>query len=48
MDLFGLIPLRRIRLQVGRETRLMPGGSAVGVALATRGVLVVGVSDVAG
>ena len=48
VDLFGLIPLRRIRLQVGRETRLMPGGSAVGVALATRGVLVVGVSDVAG
>ena len=48
VNLFGLFPLRQLRLRVGEEMRLMPGGTAVGVALATKGVLVVGVSDVAG
>lgn len=48
VNLFGLFPLRRLRVNVDKETRLVPGGAAVGVALATKGVLVVGVSDVAG
>ena len=48
INLFGLFPIGRMRVNVGEEKRLMPGGQAVGVALATRGVLVVGVSDVAG
>ena len=48
INLFGLFPIGRMRVDVGEETRLMPGGQAVGVALATKGVLVVGVSDVAG
>ena len=48
VNLFGLFPLRRLRVNVDVETRLVPGGAAVGVALATKGVLVVGVSDVAG
>lgn len=48
VNLFGLFPIRRMRVQAGEEKRLMPGGEAIGVALATRGVLVVGVSDVAG
>lgn len=48
VNLFGLFPLRRMRLNVDEETRLVPGGAAVGVALATKGVLIVGVSDVAG
>ena len=48
VDLFGLFPIRQLRLNVNEETRLVPGGAAVGVALATQGVLVVGVSDVAG
>lgn len=48
VNLFGLFPLRRLRVNVDAETRLIPGGAAVGVALATKGVLVVGVSDVAG
>lgn len=48
IDLFGLLPIRQLRLKVDEETRLIPGGSAVGVALATRGVLVIGVSDVGG
>jgi len=48
IDLFGLLPLRKMRLQVDAGQTLMPGGAAVGVALATKGVLVVGVSDVQG
>lgn len=48
VNLFGLFPIGRMRVNVGEETRLIPGGQAVGVALATQGVLVIGVSDVAG
>ena len=48
VNLFGLFPIGRMRVTAGEEQRLMPGGAAVGVALATKGVLVVGVSDVAG
>ena len=48
INLFGLFPIGRMRVDMGAERRLAPGGAAVGVALATRGVLVVGVSDVQG
>ncbi len=48
LNLFGLFPIGRMRVTAGEEKRLMPGGAAVGVAMATRGVLVVGVSDIKG
>lgn len=48
VNLFGLFPIGRMRVTAGDETRLMPGGAAVGIALTTDGVMVVGVSDVAG
>ncbi|MBR3015810.1 MAG: SpoIVB peptidase [Clostridia bacterium] len=48
INLFGLFPIGRLKVQADDEQRLMPGGAAVGVALATQGVLVIGVSDVAG
>ncbi len=48
VNLLGLFPIGRMRVTTGEEKRLTPGGAAVGVALATRGVLVVGLSDVAG
>jgi len=48
VNLFGLFPVRQIEVDVREEIRLIPGGQAVGVALATKGVLVVGVSDVSG
>ncbi|MDO5327893.1 MAG: SpoIVB peptidase [Clostridia bacterium] len=48
VNLFGLFPIGRLRVTAGEERRLAPGGAAVGVALSTQGVLVVGVSDVAG
>ncbi|MBR3764371.1 MAG: PDZ domain-containing protein, partial [Clostridia bacterium] len=46
LSLFGL-PLRRVEVEVSPEKRLIPGGQALGVAMRTEGVLVVGVSDVA-
>ena len=48
VNLFGLFPIGRMRVDVGEDLILVPGGQAVGVALATKGVLVVGVSDVKG
>ena len=41
------VPVRKVEVQVAPEKRLIPGGDAVGVAMRTDGVLVVGVSDVA-
>jgi len=48
VNLFGFLPIRRIAVDVREEMRLIPGGQAVGVALATKGVMVVGVSDISG
>ena len=48
INLFGLLPIRRMRVNVEEDITLIPGGHAVGIALATQGVMVVGVSDVAG
>ena len=39
VNLFGLFPIGRMRVTADEENRLMPGGAAVGVALATDGVL---------
>ncbi len=41
------IPLKRVEVQIDPEKRLIPGGQALGVAMRTEGVLIVGVSDVA-
>ena len=40
-SLLGLIPVHETRVNVVEARRLIPGGQAVGVALKTRGVLVV-------
>ena len=47
LSLMG-IPLKRVEVQVSPEKRLIPGGQAIGVALHTDGVLVVGVSELQG
>lgn len=44
--LFGVFPLRTVRLLSGEEVRLMPGGTAVGITIHTDGVLVVGLGSV--
>lgn len=46
LSLFG-IPLKRVEVEVSPEKRLIPGGQALGIAMRTEGVLIVGVSDVA-
>ncbi len=45
--LFGLVPVKEISVRVQEDEYLVPGGSCVGVALYTQGVLVVGVSEIA-
>ena len=44
----GILPVKTVRVSVGAEKTLVPGGSLVGVAIRTRGVLLVGTSDVGG
>lgn len=46
LSLFG-IPLKKVEVAVSPEKRLIPGGQALGIAMRTEGVLIVGVSDVA-
>ena len=48
ISLFGLLPLREVEIEISDDLRLYPGGQAVGVALHTEGVLVVGTSDLTG
>lgn len=48
ISLFGLLPLRDVEIDVQDNLMLYPGGQAVGVALYTSGVLVVGTSDLSG
>lgn len=45
LSLLGVIPLKRVEVQISPERRLMPGGAAIGVAMRTDGVLVVGTGD---
>lgn len=39
--LFGLIPIKQIKLDVVRETKVMPGGHSIGVLLHSDGIIVV-------
>ena len=48
ISLFGLLPRRVVEIDIRDDRRLYPGGQAVGVALMTEGVLVVGTSDLTG
>ena len=40
--LFGLLPIKRVQVQVLPETKLYPGGQSIGVKLKAEGVMVVG------
>ncbi len=44
LSLFG-IPVKRVEVEVSEEKRLIPGGQALGVAMRTEGVLIVGLSE---
>ena len=41
------MPLKKVKVEVSADKRLIPGGQALGVAMRTDGVLIVGVSDAA-
>ena len=47
-NLFGLIPVRDIEVNVFDRVKLVPCGNSIGVKLNTRGVLVVAVADIIG
>jgi stage IV sporulation protein B len=46
LSLFG-IPLKKVQVEVSEEKRLIPGGQALGVAMRTEGVLIVGIGEAA-
>ncbi|MDB4895573.1 MAG: spoIVB [Firmicutes bacterium] len=48
MRLFGLIPFRRVTVDVVPPIRLVPGGHSIGVLLKSRGVIVVGYASIRG
>ncbi len=48
LDLFGTIPLKEIDVNVIPRTRVIPLGNSVGLKLYTKGVLVVGMSEIKG
>ncbi len=43
--LLGILPVKTVELEVAEERTLIPGGKSVGIAIATEGLVVVGVSD---
>jgi len=45
LRLLGLIPVKKVDVEVNDEIRLIPGGKSVGIAIETQGLVVVGTSD---
>ncbi|MCL2095360.1 MAG: SpoIVB peptidase [Oscillospiraceae bacterium] len=45
-SLFGLIPIKKVQVNIFPEASLIPGGMPFGVKFFTEGVVVVGVSDI--
>ncbi|NMB08320.1 MAG: SpoIVB peptidase [Tissierellia bacterium] len=48
LKFLGLVPVKKLDINVVNRQYLIPGGNAIGVRLNTRGVLVVAVTDVIG
>ena len=48
LKLLGLIPVKKVDVNVVDRPKLVPGGNAIGVKINTKGVLVVAVTDVIG
>ncbi|MFW5786730.1 MAG: SpoIVB peptidase [Halanaerobiales bacterium] len=46
--IFGIIPLRTLKINVIPEIEVQPGGQAIGVLMKSKGVMVVGISSVIG
>ncbi len=46
--LMGVLPVKKVAVSVGEARTVVPGGQSVGIAMTTRGVVVVGLSDPGG
>jgi stage IV sporulation protein B len=46
IKIFGLVPVKNVKVNVIDQIYLVPGGDAIGVKLNTKGVLVVGTSEI--
>ena len=46
LKLFGIIPIKTVKLSKIEDIKVYPGGTAIGIKLSTEGVLVVGYSDI--
>ncbi|MBM7581307.1 stage IV sporulation protein B [Caldicoprobacter guelmensis] len=44
--LFGIIPIKQMRVKVAPVKKVFPGGNSIGVSMYTQGALVVGISEV--
>lgn len=48
LKLFGVIPIKNMKVKVLPDVKLYPGGQSIGVKLKTEGVIVVGLSEIIG
>jgi len=46
IKLFGILPIRSMKVKVIPDVKLYPGGQSIGVKLKTKGVIVVGLSEI--
>lgn len=46
IKLFGFLPIRSMKVKVLPDVKLYPGGQSIGVKLKTKGVIVVGLSEI--
>lgn len=48
LKLFGLIPYKKVQVDVIQEQKVMPSGEAVGIYLESQGIMVLGTADIRG
>lgn len=48
LKLFGVIPYRKLELNVVKEQKVMPAGNAVGIYLESKGIMVLGTAEIRG
>jgi len=46
LEAFGILPIKNVNVSIDKRKKVIPGGQSIGVALFTKGVLVVGTCDV--
>lgn len=48
LKLFGVIPYKKLQLEVIQEQKVMPAGNAVGIYLESQGIMVLGTTEIRG